>query len=226
VSEALTTRDPAAVAAALRTRFGIAAGPAHRGPVPLARFLDEFNLLHVTLERLTRASIAAYLLGEGIAPGNLLDSGNPDEILAGFIFTTGSDGLVFVGELEPIPSKSGEPPKKPRSTPLGRRRFTAAHELGHFLLHRDRMIGGRWMGDTRETIREEGSNAADMEREADRFAAELLMPAAMCRARAEAFRDTYRVCPLTVFAYHLASELLVSPEALRYRLKGLGVGDE
>ena len=67
---------------------------------------------------------------------------------------------------------------------------------------------------------------AAMERQANRFAAELLMPAVVCRARAEAFRATYRVCPRTPFAYYLAAELVVSPEAMRYRLRELGVGDE
>lgn len=220
--------DPGAVAASLLARFGIASDPARRGPVPLARLFDEFNLLHVTLPRLTRGGIAEYLLGEGIMPGSIAESGDPNEVLAGFIFTTGADGFVFVGELELSASEDGEPPKL-RATPLGRRRYTAAHELGHFLLHRDRMVGGRWIGDTKETIREaDGEDTADMEREADRFAAELLMPAGVCRARAAAFKAAYRVCPLTAFAYHLSSELLVSPEAMRYRLgpRGLGVCDE
>jgi hypothetical protein len=220
--------DPAVVAASLRARFGIATDQAQRGPVPLGRLLDEFNLLHVTLPRLTRRGIAEYLLGEGIAPGGLAESGDPDETLAGFIFTTGSDGFVFVGESEPTASEHGQPPVL-RPTPLGRRRFTAAHELGHFLLHRDRMVAGRWIGDTKETIREaDGEDTADMEREADRFAAELLMPAELCRVRAAAFKAAYHVCPLTAFAYHLSSELLVSPEAMRYRLGpgGLGVCDE
>ena len=214
------------VVASLRTRFGIVTDPARRGPVPLARFLDEFNLLHVTLSRLSRRGIAEYLLGEGIAPGDLAVSGDADEVLAGFIFTTGTDGFVFVGELELSASEAGRESKL-RPTPFGRRRFTAAHELGHFLLHRDRMTAGRWIGDTKETIREGGgSDATDMEREADRFAAELLMPADVCRARAAAFRAAYRGCPLTAFAYHLSSELLVSPEAMRNRLGQLKVCDE
>jgi hypothetical protein len=221
-----STSDPATAVAMLRTRFGILAEPKRCGPVPLARFLDEFNLLHVTLPRLTRAGIAEYLLGQGIAPGNLLDTSEPDELFAGFIFTTGTDGFVFVGELEPALSDTVAEPKL-QPTPLGRRRFTAAHELGHFVLHRDRMIAGRWIGDTRETIREaDDGETMDMEREANRFAAELLMPAEVCRSRADAFRAAYRACPLTAFAYHLSSELLVSPEAMRNRLNGLEVCDE
>ena len=218
----------AEVAASLHIRFGISTDPARPGPVPLARLLDEFNLLHVTLPRLTRAEIVKYLLGEGIATGNLMDTGDPDEVFSGFLFKTGADGVVFVAETEPVTSEGEEKPKL-RPTPLGRWRYTAAHELGHFLLHQDRMIGGQWIGDTKETIREgDGAETTDMEREADQFAAELLMPADVCQARAKAFKTAYGVCPLTAFAYHLSSELLVSPEAMRYRLgpRGLGVCDE
>ena len=182
----------------------------------------------MTMPHLTRGGIAEYLLSEGIAPGDLMDTGDPGEVFSGFLFKTGTDGVVFVAEMEPVIPKDGEKPKL-RPTPLGRWRYTAAHELGHFVLHQDRMIGGRWIGDTKETIREgDGAETTDMEREADQFAAELLMPAEVCRARAEAFKAAYRVCPLTAFAYHLSSELLVSPEALRYRLgpQGLGLCDE
>jgi hypothetical protein len=228
VIDARGTCDAAAAAASLHTKLRIATDPARRGPVPLARLLDEFNLLHVTMPQLTRAGIAEYLLGEGIMPGDLMDTGDPDETFSGFLFKTGTDGVVFVAEMEPVISESVEKPRL-RPTPLGRWRYTAAHELGHFLLHQERMIGGRWIGDTKETIREgDGPELTGMEREADQFAAELLMPADVCRARAEAFRAAYRVCPLTAFAYHLSSELLVSPEAMRNRLgpRGLGVCDE
>ena len=226
MTETTKQHGPEAAVASLHSRFRIGSDPTHRGPVPLSQLLDEHNLLHVTLPRLTRASIAEHLLIEGIAPGNLRDSGDPDELFAGFIFRTETVALVFVGELEPVNSQNGGP-QKLKVTPLGRWRYTAAHELGHFLLHRDRMHAGQWIGDTKETIREaEGAETVEMEREANRFAAELLMPESVCRARAEEFNAAYRACPLSAFAYHLSSELLVSPEAMRYRLQRLEVGDE
>jgi Zn-dependent peptidase ImmA (M78 family) len=52
------------------------------------------------------------------------------------------------------------------------------------------------------------------------------MPDEVIRARAEELRTDYRACPRLVLAYRLASELLVSREAMRYRLKTLGVGDD
>ena len=122
--------------ASLRGRFGIPVDAARPGPVALARFLDECNLLHVTLPALTRTAVAKYLRAEGIE----FDPGEQDrkgaEWLSGFLMTTGNDGYVFVSELEPKKEKEGEE-EKLRITPLGRRRFTAAHELGHFTLHRE-----------------------------------------------------------------------------------------
>jgi hypothetical protein len=49
------------------------------------------------------------------------------------------------------------------------------------------------------------------------------------RARAEELRRNHGCCPRLVLAYRLASELLVSREAMHYRLNGvkeLGLTDE
>jgi hypothetical protein len=60
-----------------------------------------------------------------------------------------------------------------------RQRFTAAHELGHFIYHRE--LFGRGVGDTR-AYRAEGSSRPNSaiypvhERQANSFAANLLMP--------------------------------------------------
>jgi hypothetical protein len=197
----------ASAVAALRATCEIPENPLCRGPVALERFLAEHTLRLVELPRLSRAAVYDYLLSKGSMPGEL----GEDEDLAGFLYVTGRFGRVFVNTDDPVP----------------RRRFTAGHELGHFILHRESLGGKFSFGDSPATVVEvEDDTAAAMERQANRFAAELLMPAAVCRARGEAFRATYRVCPRTPFAYHLASELVVSPEAMRYRLRELGVGDE
>jgi Zn-dependent peptidase ImmA (M78 family) len=191
----------------LRAACEIPLDPRRRGPVPLERFLVEQSLLLVELPRLSRAAVYDYLLAKDSIPGDLGD----DEDLAGFLYLTGALGRVFVNADDPVP----------------RRRFTAAHELGHFVLHRESMGGKASFGDSPATVLEvEDDTALAMERQANRFAAELLMPAAVCRQRAEAFRAAYGVCPRSPFAYHLAGELVVSPEAMRNRLKDLGVGDE
>jgi Zn-dependent peptidase ImmA (M78 family) len=175
------------------------------GPVRLGAILEEHNLLHLELADLTRTVVYDYLEREGYP---LPDLGE-DEPLEGFLFVVSSMGLVFVNSDE--------------KNPISRRRFTAAHELGHFLLHRDRMTGGRWIDDTKETIREAGdAETAAMEREANRFAVELLMPRNICLSLVSEFRRDYRNATYSVLVHRLAADLLVSREAMRYRLANLG----
>ncbi len=176
------------------------------GPVPLAQYFAETNLDHVELPALTIGAVVDYLRQQGIPAESL---GNAADVLAGFVFAAGRVGWALVNAADPVP----------------RRRFTAAHELAHFLLHRETM--GRFRADTDATLREADEEVADViEREANRFAAELLMPAEVCRARAAELRTKFGCCPRGVLIYRLASELLVSREALRYRLQALEVGDE
>jgi hypothetical protein len=196
----------ATAVAALRRDAGQLADPSRRGPVLLNRFFEEKNLDHVALPDLTRGAVASHLRSEGIPVESLGDSAGG---LAGFLFAAGRVGWAFVRASDILP----------------RRRFTAAHELGHFLLHRETM--GHFRADTDETLQEADGEVADqMEREANRFAVELLMPANVCRTRAEEIRRKHGCWPRGVLVYQLASELLVSREAMRYRLQSLGVGDE
>ena len=194
--------DPVAVAVMrLQGLFPPVAGPARLGSM-----LDEHDLLHYELPALSRVTVYDFLEREGYP---LPDLGE-DEPLEGFLFALPSAGLVFVNSDE--------------NNPISRRRFTAAHELGHFLLHRNRMTGGKWIGDTKETIREAGEpKTAAMEREANRFAAELLMPSQSCQSLASEFRCSYPDAPSAVLVHRLAADLLVSREAMRYRLRHLGV---
>jgi IrrE N-terminal-like domain len=192
--------------AVTQLRLRVPSDPLRRGPAPLAGYFAETALDHVELPALTRGAVTEYLRREGISADDL---GDPADGLAGFVFTAGRVGWAFVSASDPLP----------------RRRFSAAHELGHFVLHRATM--GRFRADTDATLREAEDDVADrMEREANRFAAELLMPADVCRARAVELRDKHGCCPRGVLIYRLSSELLVSREALRYRLQALEVGDE
>jgi predicted transcriptional regulator len=93
-----------------------------------------------------------------------------------------------------------------------RQRFTAAHELGHYIYHRDLLGAG--VGDTR-AYRADGTdfpNAAIRpmhERQANSFAANLLMPQhSIERLRAEGVHEVRA----------LADRLGVSAEAMRIRL--------
>lgn len=190
----------------LRAACGLRVTPDRRGPILLDRFFEETNLAHFALPGLTRRTVAAHLRADGVP---IEDLGDADERLAGFVFLAGRVGWAFVNADDILP----------------RRRFTAAHELGHFVLHRETM--GRFRADTDAMLQEaDGDVADDMEREANRFAADLLMPAEVCRARTDEMMREYGCCPRQVLAYRLAGELLVSGQAMGYRLKGLGLGND
>lgn len=192
----------------LRRDLGIPVNPGRRGPTPLNRFFEELiqpRIAHHELPDLTRGAVAAHLGAQGIPVEDLGDSA---ERLAGFLFFAGKSAWAYVSMDE--------------KNPLGRRRFTAAHELGHAVLHRDRM--GRFRADAQ--ILEGFEEPSDvLEREANQFAAELLMPAELLQARAEELNREFGCCPRSVLEYRLAAELLVSQQAMHFRLKSLGVGD-
>jgi hypothetical protein len=90
----------------------------------------------------------------------------------------------------------------------GRRRFTIAHELGHWYLHASE-------GDARRFCREQDfDETTRIEGEANAFAAALLAPAPLLRAEAE---SSGLNLPL------LAREFDISLPALRLRLSKLGL---
>lgn len=199
-----------AAVTAVRDRFAIPVDPDRRGPVPLDRFFQAANLMHAAINGLSTLGVIEYLVRERYvsSPEVLADVPSTPDRIDGFLFWAGSDGLAFVNA--------------DQDSPLPRRRFTAAHELGHAVLHRERM--GRFRVDAK--VREDADDPDELEREANRFAAELLMPAEVCVARAGAMRREFGCCPQGVLVYQLAAELLVSRGAMRYRLADLEVGDD
>ena len=87
-----------------------------------------------------------------------------------------------------------------------RLRFTIAHEIGHFLLHPGRAMSERGGATNQSTAR--------LEREADQFAAELLMPEHLVRqAVLDDGADVRR----------LADRFDVSTKAMSLRLRHLGL---
>jgi Zn-dependent peptidase ImmA (M78 family) len=88
-----------------------------------------------------------------------------------------------------------------------RRRFTIAHEIGHFVLHRD-MIGDGIVDDG--LYRSAQSNA--IERQANNYAASILMPAPLV---GEKWRAGYRTPD------DLANAFCVSPAVAEIRIKEL-----
>lgn len=186
-------------------------------PVPLDRLIRTCALDHDEVPGLSRAAAGAYLTRWGIHRPELLEDATP---LAGFLFANARGGFILVRGDDPSP----------------RRRFTAAHELGHYLLHfLPRLQASRDVetylvqDDSSETVREEDRPSRDnvpslpvMERQANRFAAELLMPEAVCRTAADLYAARFRVPP-RFLEHHLSGALLVSREAVRWRLRSLSL---
>jgi Zn-dependent peptidase ImmA (M78 family) len=131
-----------------------------------------------------------------------------------FLYANASCGHIFVR----------------RGDILTRRRFTAAHELGHYRLHlapklarRDRVDAELVEVDDDDKVSESGAEAlATMEREANRFAAELLMPELVCRELFDRYAGKYGPVP-RFLVQHIAGDLLVSREAIKWRLRSLGL---
>jgi len=101
---------------------------------------------------------------------------------------------------------------------LNRQRFTVAHELGHYFFHQgleehvDQNFRIAWRNS-------DSSRAIDwLEIEANRFAAELLMPREFLVKDLDALQ---RIEKRTVAL--LASRYRVSPEAMKFRLTNLGI---
>lgn len=96
-----------------------------------------------------------------------------------------------------------------------RKRFTAAHELGHYVLHRDLMQHGQHMDRlfSKNPFAPQGQISHYHEVQANRFAADILMPANLVSYRYQRNPDLNTV----------AAEFGVSPSAMQIRLKNLGL---
>ncbi|MDN3711043.1 ImmA/IrrE family metallo-endopeptidase [Paracoccus cavernae] len=98
-----------------------------------------------------------------------------------------------------------------------RRRFTAAHELGHYLLHRDLLPDGAHLDRLFNAQGYEEANDGirpHHEVQANQFAANLLMPATFLRTHYDPAADNYK---------ELARNCAVSSRAMQVRLKALGL---
>jgi Zn-dependent peptidase ImmA (M78 family) len=179
------------------------------GPVPLDRLIGAYPLVHEEVPGLNHAAASALLGRWGV---RWADIPQPDPTLAGFLYANGRSGYIFVRRGDGLP----------------RRRFTAAHELGHYRLHLAPALARSEVADV-ELIRtdvemaESGeADLAALERQANRFAAELLMPESRCRMLFDRYASRYGKTP-RFLVHHLAGELLVSREAIAWRLYGLGL---
>lgn len=134
--------------------------------------------------------------------------------ISGFLYRSGSTGIIGVN------SKHNKP----------RRRFTAAHELGHYLLHSAQ--AGEVHVDPLNAIdikfRDTKSSAGTdiEEREANRFAAELLMPEDLLSEDIKEFvledESGYALTSEKLIKM-LANKYEVSETAMTFRLTNLGI---
>ncbi len=114
------------------------------------------------------------------------------------------------GEIRPDSSlPSGYLIKINRHDPSRRQRFTAAHELAHFLLHRDQIGQG-----IKDDVLYRSSLSDRREAEANRLAADILMPDELVQ---EAL-NTAQLLKLEDVVGYTADRLEVSEAAMKIRL--------
>ena len=220
---------------ALHLETGMAPQPQNGAIVPLGEFIGATNLTCVEVAGLTMHTALRHLAQERILPD--IDLGySAHDPLAGFLYATDHYGTIFSNQNDLVV----------------RRRFTVAHELGHYLMHvqpalpqmqaqglpevyeylplydapddeaepatAEDAMGGHLhlVGGTTELP----WSTALVEREADAFAAEVLMPQMMVRLLFERYRTMVNDIDIV---WRLASEMLVSRAAMRRRLHDLGL---
>jgi Zn-dependent peptidase ImmA (M78 family) len=188
---------------------------------PLAVLIDDLNLRCLEIAGLTeRAARESLARDGGPEPPTALS----DEPLAGYLYVIGRHGAIFVR----------------RNDPVQRRRFSVAHELGHYLLHFQPLLLAGEVVEAQDAFTETQAEPDDdqpsmpatlaneddqaayerREREADTFAARLLMPedvvGALVRAAGSGF-------PRRDLDWRLATEMLVSQAAMARQLRALGL---
>ena len=98
-----------------------------------------------------------------------------------------------------------------------RRRFTIAHELAHFILHRN----GEKLYAHRDMVND-GAYASSIEQEANYFAANVLMPEKLVREKVDNIKDEmWGKIPELVLIREIADNFAVSEAAAKVRLKQL-----
>ena len=162
--------------------------------------------------QIRKAPISVDKLAKGL--GVSLQREPTDDGLSGFFYKDLAEGQVVIG----VNSNHHE----------NRQRFTIAHELGHFLLHEnqnmhiDREDKG-FQIKLRDDKASEGTD--DDEREANLFAAELLMPETFLEKDLSKIRGFDLLAEneaLDKRLVNLAKKYQVSTQALTFRLANLG----
>jgi Zn-dependent peptidase ImmA (M78 family) len=181
---------------------------------PLGPLLDDLPIRWTELVPLTARIALEYLREHGsvAAASNdiFAESTDLDTKLAGFLYAGGRSAHIFLNAGDPVV----------------RRRFSLAHEVGHFLLHFRPLLGieGIAEGMTDAFTKADGEDADTFDQreyEADQFAVELLMPDDVVKLLVADFRrGGFSGRGL---AERMAMTFLVSTAAMERRLRGLNL---
>jgi hypothetical protein len=207
---------------------------------PLRELVRAFPIRVVEIQSLTY--ISAYEFIENATGQPILTNDTEARRLAGFLYATGNTPetalcLMLVEANDPIP----------------RRRFTAAHELGHFILHfltaldvefnpygeeltfventtypdeieanEDMPAGEAFFTRGYEQYEYSDKSLEHIEAEANAFATNLLMPEAVCKVLFNYYVSRCNYMESAVIK-SLSTQLLVSQQAMRWRLRQLNL---
>lgn len=192
---------------------------------PLGPLLDRLPIRRREALSLTSRRVRAELLELGAIATPEEFGEASEEPMAGFFYACGRYAWIYVEAKDRV----------------SRKRFSAAHELGHFWLHYRPLLLGVASGEKdtpgwRDDFPTEQASEAEegqertaefpartygqQEREANAFAAELLMPEAVIRELLAVWQGQGRSRDLEA---RLADALLVSRQAMKIRLQSLGI---
>lgn len=119
-------------------------------------------------------------------------------------------GVGISGEIRPIEGHEGRfLIKINRHDPPRRQRFTVAHEIAHYLLHRDQIGAG-----LRDDVLYRSSLSDLREAEANRLAADILMPQALVKE----WLENARLLHIEDVVSYLADHFEVSEASMKIRL--------
>ena len=136
--------------------------------VPLTEMVEGHPLCLVEVRRLTPASVSSHLAKRGLSAP--VTGERPGRALAGFVYGDSSRAFIFLN----------------RDDPFARRRFSLAHEIGHFMLHGGGALARATARPGPVLLDDEPEDPREVEAHA--FAAELLMPWEMVEAEAAPLR--------------------------------------
>jgi hypothetical protein len=207
---------------------------------PLYEFFDAFPITVREVEALTYRQAAQFVTSQ-TGHDAIPVPENKHQPLAGLLYAYKYEGMCRACILVH------------QGDPVERRRFTAAHELGHYIMHflplvvnvstdsEDMPMLLEGLSHTEEEAFSEVEDTAEvtvaqrvaaavprlsvgqMEREANRFAAAVLMPEETCRKLVDIYQSRYGD-RRPVLARRMATDFLVSRLAMRWRLGNLGLG--